>query len=55
MLSDAAAETSDEPWGARPQRLTPGRIGIYAFLVITALFFAIPLYVMIVTSLKTMP
>ena len=44
-----------EPWGARPARLTPGKLGIYAFLVISALFFAIPLYVMVVTSLKTMP
>ena len=44
-----------EPWGARPARLTPGKLGIYAFLVISALFFAIPLYVMLVTSLKTMP
>jgi glucose/mannose transport system permease protein len=44
-----------EPWGARPARLTPGQLGIYAFLIISALFFAIPLYVMIVTSLKTMP
>jgi glucose/mannose transport system permease protein len=34
--------------------MTPGRIGIYAFLVVTALFFLTPLYVMIVTSLKTM-
>jgi len=44
-----------EPWGVRPARLTPGKLGIYAFLVISALFFAIPLYVMVVTSLKTMP
>jgi glucose/mannose transport system permease protein len=44
-----------EPWGARPARLTPAKIGVYAFLVISALFFAIPLYVMLVTSLKTMP
>jgi len=44
-----------EPWGSRPQRVTLATIGIYAFLVITALFFAIPLYVMLVTSLKTMP
>ncbi|HEY0421075.1 MAG TPA: carbohydrate ABC transporter permease [Acetobacteraceae bacterium] len=43
------------PQGRRPQRLTPGRIGLYAFLVITALFFLAPLYVMLVTSLKTMP
>ena len=43
-----------QPNGAPPSRMTPGRIGIYAFLVITALFFLTPLYVMIVTSLKTM-
>jgi len=35
--------------------LSPARIGIYAFLVISALFFLLPLYVMIVTSLKGMP
>jgi glucose/mannose transport system permease protein len=43
-----------QPNGAPPLRLTPARIGIYAFLVVTALFFLTPLYVMIVTSLKTM-
>jgi len=43
-----------EPWGSRPAHVTPAKIGIYAFLVITALFFAIPLYVMLATSLKTM-
>jgi len=48
------AAATAEPWGGRPRRLTPGKIGIYAFLIMTALFFAIPLYVMIVTSLKTM-
>ena len=30
------------------------RIGVYAFLVIAALFFLAPLYIMVVTSLKTM-
>jgi glucose/mannose transport system permease protein len=35
--------------------MTPGRIGLYAFLVITAAFFLTPLYVMLVTSLKSMP
>lgn len=34
--------------------LTPARIGIYAFLLTAALFFLLPLYVMLVTSLKTM-
>ena len=44
-----------EPQGRRPRHLTVGRAGLYAFLIITALFFLAPLYVMIVTSLKTMP
>ena len=48
------ASSALQPSGARPRRLTPGRIGIYAFLVVTALFFLTPLYVMVVTSLKTM-
>ncbi len=40
--------------GPRPQTVTPGRVGLYAFLLVTALFFLLPLYVMIVTSLKPM-
>jgi glucose/mannose transport system permease protein len=43
------------PNGPRPRILTPSRIGIYAFLVIAALFFLIPFWVMVMTSLKTMP
>ncbi len=34
--------------------LTPARVGIYLFLVSAALFFLLPLYVMLVTSLKPM-
>lgn len=34
--------------------LTPARIGIYAFLLTAALFFLLPLYIMLVTSLKPM-
>ena len=43
------------PQGPKPRRLSPGRIGVYAFLIVAALFFLVPLYIMIVTSLKTMP
>lgn len=32
-----------------------GRLGLYAFLASASLFFALPLYVMVSTSLKTMP
>ena len=43
------------PRGPKPKSLTIGRIGVYAFLILSALFFLMPLWVMIVTSLKTMP
>jgi glucose/mannose transport system permease protein len=43
------------PSGRPPRRLTTGRIGLYAFLLVCAGFFLTPLYVMLVTSLKTMP
>jgi len=38
----------------RSRRLTPARIGVYGFLVTAALFFLVPLYVMLVTSVKPM-
>lgn len=37
-----------QPW------FTPARLGVYAFLLSTALFFLLPLYVMGVTSIKPM-
>jgi glucose/mannose transport system permease protein len=40
--------------GRRPRHLTVGRIGVYAFLVTAALFFMLPLWIMVVTSLKPM-
>ncbi|MBL8808090.1 MAG: carbohydrate ABC transporter permease [Rhodospirillales bacterium] len=42
------------PAGPRPDRTSAARWGLYAFLAISALFFLTPLYVMIVTSLKSM-
>ncbi|NJM29327.1 MAG: carbohydrate ABC transporter permease [Rhizobiales bacterium] len=42
-----------EPFGPKPKRLfDPARIGVYAFLIITALYFLFPLYVVIITSFK---
>ncbi len=38
----------------RPWRLSPARIGIYAFLLSASLFFLMPLYIMLVTSFKSM-
>ncbi len=53
-MSSAAATAGIEPAGRRPKHLTVGRVGIYAFLVISALFFLIPLIVMLLTSMKSM-
>lgn len=39
---------------ARRRAWTPARVGIYVFLFGAALFFLLPLYVMLVTSLKSM-
>ena len=38
----------------RRSHFSPARIGIYAFLLTAALFFLLPLYVMLVTSVKPM-
>ena len=40
--------------GPRPKYLTIGRIGLYCFIIMCAIFFLMPLYVMIITSLKDM-
>jgi glucose/mannose transport system permease protein len=40
--------------GPRPRHLTWGRIGVYAFLVSSAAFFLLPLWIMLLTSVKTM-
>ena len=43
-----------EPSGLKPQRLTLSRFLVYATLAVAACTFLVPLYVMIVTSLKPM-
>jgi glucose/mannose transport system permease protein len=53
--AQAVARWGVEPSGVKPKRFSPARLGIYTFLVISATFFLIPLYVMVVTSLKGMP
>jgi glucose/mannose transport system permease protein len=52
----AAANDASIPT-QRPRRnlaWTPARIGVYGFLIVAALFFLLPLYVMLVTSVKPM-
>ncbi len=46
--------TPSRPSGRRPSHVTWGRIGVYAFLVGAALFFLLPLWIMLLTSVKTM-
>ncbi len=55
MARSTGIGAHDGPRGAKPKRLTPARVGVYVFLIISALFFLAPLWVMLVTSLKGMP
>lgn len=50
----AVVSNPTHPRGPRPNRLTAARAGIYAFVVVSCLFFLMPLYVMVVTSFKTL-
>ena len=54
MSQPLAPARAGAPARRRKRLLTPARIGIYAFLLSAALFFLLPLYVMLVTSLKPM-
>ena len=48
----SASETIS-PTGPKPKRaFDPARIGVYAFLIITAAYFLLPLYIVIITSIK---
>ncbi|KXF75501.1 sugar ABC transporter permease [Paramesorhizobium deserti] len=45
-----------EPWGAKPKRMfAPSTIMVYGVLIVAALYYLLPLYVMVMTSLKGMP
>lgn len=53
-LPAAPAMSFDTAPAVRRKRFKPARIGIYAFLFSAALYFLLPLYVMIITSFKSM-
>ena len=55
MTANAAVDTVVTARGPKPRRISAARVGIYSFLIVAALFFLAPLWVMVVTSLKTMP
>ena len=44
-----------EPSGPKPATIKPSRIMIYAVLIVAALYYLLPLYVMVMTSLKGLP
>ena len=54
--NDSGIAAAKAPAGGRRRSLawTPARAGVYAFLIVAALFFLLPLYVMLVTSVKPM-
>lgn len=55
LQATAPPMSSHPAQAARRKRLfTPARLGVYAFLFSAALFFLLPLYVMIITSFKPM-
>jgi len=54
LLRARPASRNRRPVDRWHRRLSPARLGLYAFLVCAAAFFLLPLYVMVVTSLKPM-
>ncbi len=55
-MANSAASLLDGPRGPKPRRtLSRRNIMLYGTLFVVAVYYAIPLYVMIVTSLKGMP
>lgn len=46
--------TAAAPRARRPFAFGPARVGVYVFLLTAAAFFLMPLYIMLVTSFKTM-
>lgn len=56
MSSSYVSHQAQGPYGPKPSQLiSPGNIILYGFLIIAALVWILPLYVMIVTSLKSLP
>ena len=54
-LSATIPGTSEADTGPRPHRFTASRAGLYGFVLMCTLFFLLPIYVMVSTSVKDMP
>ncbi|MCH4542103.1 sugar ABC transporter permease [Ochrobactrum sp. POC9] len=51
-----ARRPASQPWGRKPNRsFAPATIMLYSILFVAAVYYLLPLYVMVVTSLKGMP
>ncbi len=56
MAESLTIKQANGPSGPKPRRaITPRNIILYGFLIVAALYWLLPLYVMIVTSLKGLP
>jgi glucose/mannose transport system permease protein len=57
-MTISPSTTSSAPvqrsYTSKPSTLTPGRIGVYAFLFSCAVFFLLPVWIMVMTSIKPM-
>ncbi|MBB5751744.1 carbohydrate ABC transporter permease [Prosthecomicrobium pneumaticum] len=51
----ATAPSAVVPSGPRPKRVAASRIVLYGILLVAALYYLLPLYVMVTTSLKGLP
>ena len=55
-MADMTMNTPEGPRGPKPKRaLSRGNIFLYGTLIVVSMYYLLPLYVMIVTSLKGMP
>ena len=55
-MADIPKNTSQVPRGPKPKRaFSRGNIFLYGTLIVVSMYYLLPLYVMIVTSLKGMP
>ena len=55
-MTDATENTTATPRGKKPRKhITPTNIMLYGTLFVASVYYLLPLYVMVVTSLKGMP
>ena len=54
-MSISTTTSSNEPSGPKPKQMfAPGRMLVYAVLIVTSIYWLLPLYVMLITSFKNL-